>query len=561
MIFKLEQVVKELFFKSGFDVDKVVITKSNKEQSCDYQSNDIFKLAKLYSCSPIEIGQKIMACVDSSLTDIFKNIEFVKPGFLNFTLSDKFINENLETLNEHLGISKPIKEELFILDYGGANVAKPLHVGHMRTLIVGESLKRIIKYMGHKTISDIHLGDYGLQIGQVIYGLKQENLKIDEITIEDLNRIYPKVSGLCKEDEHVKDTCALITKQLQDNNEEYQKYFKKILAVSIADMKKLYEYLNVDFDLWLGESDAYPYLSTVENLLRKKGLLQKSQGALVVEVSKDTDKKEIPPLLFKKSNGAYLYASTDLATIYDRVNKYNPNHILYVVDNRQSLHFEQVFRVSESLGLMDYKNLEFLGYGTVNGKDNKPFKTRSGDAPALASLFEQTKNIFVSKREENENMNNQDLNIVVNAILKFADLVNSREKDYIFDLNKFSDVVGKTGPYILYTYVRLKKILGENSQKYVFNEVIYNEYDRDLRMKLLELSTALNSAFVERKPSYIADYVYNLCVCANAFYQHNHILTCEDDVKKIEWLNLIGLTAMSIKTLLSLLVIDVPSKM
>ena len=563
IIEKLESVLKNIFESCGFKIDKVTIVNSNRPDLCDFQCNDLFKLSKIFKKSPIEIGQDIENYEGEEKSKVFKKLEFVKPGFLNMTLSDEFINENIRFINESksLGIKLP-KKETFVIDYGGPNVAKPLHVGHMRSAIVGESIKRIIKYMGHDVIADIHLGDYGLQIGQVIYGLEKNNIKNEDIKIELLNKLYPEISALCKENEEVSKICADITKKLQDGDEKYQKVWQKIMEVSIQDMKSLYSYLDVNFDLWYGESDSYLYLDELKSKLDSQNLLYESEGALVVDIKKDTDKKEIPPLLFQKTNGAYLYASTDLATILQRVKDYKPNHILYVVDNRQSLHFEQVFRVSDKIKLKEYQNLEFLGFGTVNGKDNKPYKTREGKAPSLADLFKQTEDIFISKKEENKNMNKEDIKKIVNAILKFADLQNSREKDYIFDLDKFSDVTGKTGPYILYTYLRMNKIINEVEIKNeTLNNKIYDNFDRDLRLKILDASNTLNSAFVERKPSYLANYLYNLCVSANAFYAQNHILGCTDTEKQENWLYVIKLLNKVIKDLLYLLGIEIPSKM
>lgn len=563
IIEKLEKELLAIFKSCNLEVESLTVTKSNRPDLADYQCNDIFKISKALGKSPLEIGQILEEEFKKLDKKVFEKIEFVKPGFINMSLSSSFINANLEQINKQpkFGL-KPVDEETFIIDYGGPNVAKPLHVGHMRTAIVGESIKRIIKFRGHKIISDIHLGDYGLQIGQVIYGLQKENINIDDIDITVLNRLYPQISGLCKENEEVKEICAKITKDLQDGNPEYQELWQKILAVSVQDMKKLYAYLDVSFDLWYGESDAYPYLASVQNVLQEKKLLKSSEGALVVEVQKESDKKEVPPLLFQKSNGAYLYASTDLATIYERILDYQPEHILYVVDNRQEMHFEQVFRTCDLMQMYPYDKLEFLGYGTVNGEDGKPYKTRNGDAPSLEDLFNQTKELFISKREDNKNMPEEDLNKIVNAILKFADLINSREKDYIFDLNKFSDITGKTGPYILYTYLRMNKIITQlNIQTNNLNDEIYNDVDRELRLKLLEVTTVLESAYLERKPSYIADYLYNLCVIANAFYGHNHILNLEDQEKQENWIYVLSLMNKIIKELLDLLAIGIPSKM
>lgn len=562
----LENVITTITNDLGFDIDKMNVINSNRPDLCEYQCDDVFKLAKLYHKSPIEIGNQIVNKINEldNFSDYFDKVTFIPPGFINISISNKFINDNLKLMNsnEKFNIKLPEKKEVYFIDYGGPNVAKPLHVGHMRTAIVGESIKRIIEYFNYKTVGDVHLGDYGLQIGQVIYGLKQENIDIDNISITDLDRIYPMMSAKCKEDEEIKNICASITKELQDGNIEYNNYFKKICEVSISDIKSIYDYLDVHFDLWLGESDAYPYIPKVESLLKDKNLLESSEGALVVYVNEETDKVEIPPLLFKKANGAYMYPATDLGSIYQRIEDYNPDHILYVVDNRQSLHFEQVFRTCELSGLISKDKLEHLGYGTVNGTDGKPYKTRSGDTPKLQSLFDQTKEIFVSKKENNVNMSDEDINKIVNAILKFADLQNSRERDYIFDINKFSEVVGKTGPYILYTYLRINKII-ENFDINVNNLTnnIYNNYDRDLRIKLLDLEYFLNLAFKERKPNYLVDYIYDLCVYTNAFYQNNHIMNLEDEIKRNDWLFVLNLTNCVIKEMLKLLAIDIPKEM
>lgn len=562
----LTNIITEVTNELGYSVDSMNVINSNRPDLCEYQCDDVFKLAKEYHKNPMEIGSAIVEKINnrSDFNNYFDKVTFNPPGFINISISNKFINDYLKLMNDKpkFNLQESSKMETYFMDYGGPNVAKPLHVGHMRTAIVGESIKRIIEYFGHKVISDVHLGDYGLQIGQVIYGLKQDKINIPNISINDLDRIYPLMSAKSKEDEEIKNICAGITKDLQDGNEEYQEYFKKICEVSISDIKNIYDYLDVHFDLWFGESDAYPYIPKVEKLLQDKELLKESENALVVYVAKDDDKVEIPPLLFKKANGAYMYPATDLGAIYQRIEDYNPDHILYVVDNRQALHFEQVFRTCELSGLIERNKLEHLGYGTVNGTDGKPYKTRSGDTPKLQSLFDQTKEIFISKKDNNNNMSETDIDKIVNSILKFADLQNSRERDYIFDINKFSEVVGKTGPYILYTYLRINKII-ENFDISVnnFTDNIYNNYDRDLRIKLLDLEYFLNLAFKERKPNYLVDYLYELCVCTNAFYQNNHIMNLDDDIKRNDWLYVLNLTNHIIREMLKLLAIDIPKEM
>ena len=560
---ELSSILKTIINKK-YDVEEITVTKSNRPDLCDFQSNDIFKLAKIYKKNPVELGEELVKTINEyeDFNKYFKEVTFCKPGFINIKISNELINKYIKLIKENeKNLIKQDPVETYVLDYGGANVAKPLHVGHMRTAIIGESMKRILNFMGHKTISDVHLGDFGLQIGEVIYGILRDKLTIDDIDIKYLDKIYPEMNAICKENKEIKEECANITKDLQDGNEEYRKLWKKILEVSKQDIKKNYDFLDVSFDYWYGESDAYNYLEETENILKQKNLVEESEGALVVNVKEDSDTKEIPPLLFKKSNGAYLYASTDASTILQRTKDFNPDHILYVVDNRQELHFTQVFRTVEKAGIMPQEKLEFLGYGTVNGEDNKPYKTRSGNTPKLENLFKEAKEIFISKKEENKNMSEEDLNKIVNAILKFADLSNTRTKDYIFDLNKFSEVTGKTGPYILYTYLRINKILETQNKNLKLSNNIYNEPDRDLRIKLIEFSEAVNMAYKERMPHYIADYVYNLCVSANIFYQNNHIMNMEDETNKNDWLYVLTQTNKIIKQMLNLLVIDIPSIM
>lgn len=560
----INHIIEELFIKNN--INGIKISKSNRPDLCDYQSNDVFRLSKIENRNPIELGEEIVNKINQidDFGNYFKSVVFVKPGFINITISDKLISDSIFNMsnNEKFNIKLPDKKETFVMDYCGANVAKPLHVGHMRTTIVGESIARIIRFLNHKTICDVHLGDYGLQIGQVIYGLIKYNIDIDSLDIKILDKLYPEMSALCKEDETVKKECEEITKKLQDGDENYKKIWKKIIEVSVEDIKGICNYLDVKFDYWYGESDAYPYLEETENILNSNKLLYESQGALIVDVSDCQDKTEIPPLLFKKSNGAYLYASTDLACLLQRKKDFNPDHILYVTDLRQSLHFEQVFRTADKMALFKKDQLEHLGYGTVNGMDGKPYKTRDGKAPKLQSLFDEVKEIFISKKEENKNLSDDDLDIIVNSILKYGDLQNSKEKDYIFNIEKFSETVGKTGPYILYTYLRINKILKDNNYDYSkLSEKIYNEYDRKLRMKLFDVEDYIYLAFNNRNPFYISDYIYDLCLLLNTFYQNNNISNLDDEIQKNDWLYILKLSSEILKEMLNLLVIKIPSKM
>lgn len=560
----INKIIEELFIKNG--IGDIKVSKSNRPDLCDYQSNDIFKIAKKEGKSPIEVGKEVELKINDikNFNDYFESVQFVAPGFLNIKINNNFICNVLRKMSNDnkFNIQLPEKSETFVVDYCGANVAKPLHVGHMRTTIVGESIARIIRFMGHKTICDVHLGDYGLQIGEVIYAILEDKIPLEDIDINYLDVAYPRMSARCKEDEKLKEECARITKELQDGNEEYRKLWKKILDVSVEDIKKNCDYLGAKFDYWYGESDAYPYIPKIEKILNEKGLLRQSEGALVVDVEEPTDKKEIPPLLFKKSNGAYLYASTDLACLLQRKEDFNPDHVLYVTDLRQALHFEQVFRTIEKCGIFKRTQLEHLGYGTVNGLNGKPFKTREGTAPKLESLYNDIKEIFISKKEENKNLSNEDLDKIVNSILKYGDLQNSKEKDYIFNIEKFSDTIGKTGPYILYTYLRVNKILKDNcyTQKDLSSK-IYNESDRNLRMKLFDVEDYIYLAYNNRNPFYLADYVYDLCLLVNNFYQNNNISNLTDEENKNDWLYVLNLSNRIIKEVLDLLVIQIPSKM
>ena len=560
----LSKVLSDVANSLGYDIDMNVI-KSNRPDLCDYQCDQVFALAKKYHKSPIEIGEGIVAKLKEipDFDNYFSNVEFCKPGFINLTLSNKFINDMLKKManEEKFGISKPDKIDTYVIDYGGPNIAKPLHVGHIRPAIIGESIKRIIRYVGHKTIADVHLGDIGLPIGEVIYAIKKDNLSVDDITLDYLNKVYPMMSAKVKEDESLKSECAAIIKEVQEGK-NYLDYWKKICEVSLNDIKRLYKYLDVSFDYWLSESDAYSYIPKVKQYLLDKNLLKDSMGAKVVFINKEGDKVNYPPLIFEKSNGAYLYESSDLGTIYQRMQDFNPDYILYVTDQRQELHFKQVFRVCELSGLSGNAHLLHLPHGTINGLDGKPYKTRSGETPKMDDLFNDVKNIFISKKESNKNMSESDIDKIVNSILKFADLQNGRDRDYIFDINKFSETTGKTGPYILYTYLRMNKIV----EKYESNinnlsEKIYNNYDRDLRICLLGLENSIQNSFKEFKPNYIADYVYNLSVIMNSFYQNNHIALLNDETNINDWISIIKLANKVIKEMLNLLIINIPTEM
>ncbi len=551
----MEKIFNEVFKSLGYNVN-IKITSSNK---ADFQCNECFKLAKIYHKSPMEIAKEVCNEINLKYSDYFK-CDYAG-GFINITVSDKYICDNLNNLmsKDILGSTK--ENKTIILDYGGPNVAKPLHVGHLRSAIIGQAINNILKFKGNKTISDVHLGDIGLQMGQVIYGILKDfkDTPIQDISfdLDYLNVTYPKISSLCKEDENVKAKCALITKDLQNGNKEYRYLWKKICSLSVNDIKKIYDYLDVHFDLWNGESDAFSVYNEMISYMESKGVLKLDDGAKVINVNEENDKITIPPCIIQKSDGAYLYATSDLGTIYERKRKFNPDDIIYIADNRQSMHFMQVFRSAKKSGIFTGL-LEHHGFGTVNGSDNKPFKTRSGGALKLEDLIKEVKWQFVNLREENKNMDNDDLDKIVNSIIKFADLQNNLERDYVFDIKKFSQVTGKTGPYILYTYLRINKII--ENKKGIISNTIYSETDRALRLKMLEVSNTLNISSTERRPHYIADYLYDLCVLTNNFYQSNKMAgltgTHKNDLDIV-----LSFNNYIIKTLLGLLGISIPKAM
>jgi len=550
----LEQIFKEL------DLDNYL--KISSSDKADYQINSVFMIAKDKHVNPKEIGEMIESKINEQpdVKDYFRKVEFVMPGFINLFVSDKLINKHINSYITNGFVEKTDSKDVYFLDYGGPNVAKPLHIGHLRPAIIGESIKRILNLKGYKTIGDVHLGDYGLQIGEVIYGLKKENIPLSELNIDLLNRIYPEMSALAKSDEEVYNECKKITSELQKGNIEYKEYFKKIKEVSVDDIKRLYNYLGVSFDLWLGESDSEPYIPKLMNELESRNLIIVDQGAKIVNVKQDTDKKEMPPVIVEKSDGSAIYATTDLATIMERVEKYDPKYILYVVDARQSLHFEGVFRIAKMLGYDT--NLEHIPFGTINGSDGKPFKTRSGETLKLDELIKNTKEIFLNKREENKSMSEEDLDKIVNAIIKYADLQNNREKSYNFDISKFSDVSGKTGPYILYSALRIRKIINSfNYNKGNVSEVTYNDIDRSLRLKLLDFNKYLDKSIEDRLPSIIGEYVYDLANLLNSFYQNINISKITDENMKNDYLNVLDLSFNILKECLDLLIIELPSEM
>ena len=564
----LELITEEFekaFEKNEYDkkLGKVVV--SNRPDLCQYQCNGAMAGAKLYHKAPIMIANQVVESLQEN--EMFESVEAVMPGFINIKLNSEFVAKYLNDMKEadKYGCENKAPETI-VIDYGGANVAKPLHVGHLRSAVIGESVKRIERFMGNKVISDVHLGDWGLQMGLIITELecrKPDLVYFDEsytgeypeeapFTISELEEIYPCASAKSKVDEEFKEKAHQATLKLQSGYAPYTAIWKHIMKVSVEDLKKNYGNLNVDFDLWKGESDAQPYIpGLIQDLIDKK-LAYESQGALVVDISKEDDTKELPPCIVRKSDGAALYATSDLATIIQREQDYKPNHYIYVADKRQELHFTQVFRVSKKANIVDENTkMEFLGFGTMNGKDGKPFKTRDGGVMRLENLIAQINKAVYDKIMENRTVSEEEANntakIVGLAALKYGDLSNQASKDYIFDIDRFASFEGNTGPYILYTIVRIKSILekykAESGNADVNLPVINtdNGSQMQLMLEVAKFNEIIENAAEELAPHKICSYVYDLSNAFNRFYHETKILAEENQTKKAGYIALINL--------------------
>lgn len=584
----LELITEEFekaFEQNEYDkkLGKVVV--SNRPDLCQYQCNGAMAGAKLYHKAPIMIANQVVESLQDN--EMFESVEAVMPGFINIKLNSEFVAKYLNDMKEadKYGCENKAPETI-VIDYGGANVAKPLHVGHLRSAVIGESVKRIERFMGNKVISDVHLGDWGLQMGLIITELecrKPDLVYFDEsytgeypeeapFTISELEEIYPCASAKSKVDEEFKEKAHQATLKLQSGYAPYTAIWKHIMKVSVEDLKKNYGNLNVDFDLWKGESDAQPYIpGLIQDLIDKK-LAYESQGALVVDISKEDDTKELPPCIVRKSDGAALYATSDLATIIQREQDYKPNHYIYVADKRQELHFTQVFRVSKKANIVDENTkMEFLGFGTMNGKDGKPFKTRDGGVMRLENLIAQINKAVYDKIMENRTVSEEEANntakIVGLAALKYGDLSNQASKDYIFDIDRFASFEGNTGPYILYTIVRIKSILekykAESGNEDVNLPVIStdNGSQMQLMLEVAKFNETIENAAEELAPHKICSYVYDLSNAFNRFYHETKILAEEDQTKKAGYIALINLTINVLEQCIDLLGFSAPDRM
>lgn len=582
---RITDVVSEAFEASGYEAEYGKVTLSNRPDLCEYQCNGAMAAAKKYHCAPIQIASK--AAEKLKENEMFCEVNAVNPGFLNLKLSPSFVQGYLQDMasDERLGCEKAENPRTIIIDYGGPNVAKPLHVGHLRSAIIGESIKRLGRFAGHKVIGDIHLGDWGLQMGLIITELKRrkpELVYFDEtytgeypeeapFTIAELEEIYPAASARSKEDDAYKEEAMQATYLVQHGHRGYQAILQHILNVSVSDLKRNYANLNVEFDLWKGESDAQPYIPEMVERLKNEGYAYESAGALVVDVKEETDTKEVPPCMILKSDGASLYTTTDLATLVERRKLFDPDEVIYVVDKRQEMHFIQVFRCAKKTGIVKPETkLEFLGFGTMNGKDGKPFKTREGGVMRLEYLISDIDEKMYEKISENPEISPEEARetakIVGLSAIKYGDLSNQASKDYVFDIDRFTSFEGNTGPYILYTIVRIKSILNKyqaqgGNPKTGRIPAAENDSQKSLELMLARFNGVLENAFEELSPHKVCAYIYELANAFNKFYHETKILSEENEEKKAGLIALLTLTKRVLELCIDVLGFEAPSRM
>lgn len=581
----LSEEMGKAFEAAGYDAALGRVTLSNRPDLCEYQCNGAMAGAKQYHKAPIMIANDVAEKLRGS--EVFKEASAAAPGFLNLKLSEEFLLKAVSGMAAapKFGLELPKEPKRIMIDYGGANVAKPLHVGHIRSANIGESIKRICRYAGNEVIGDVHLGDWGLQMGLVIMGVKERQpdlVYFDEgyegeypeeapFTISELEEIYPASSARSKEDAAYKALAMEATFKLQSGVRGYRALWRHILKVSVADLKKNYGSLNVEFDLWKGESDVHDLIPEMVAYMKDNGYAYISEGALVVDVKEETDTKEIPPCMILKSDGASLYNTTDLATIMERMRVYKPDEIIYVVDKRQDLYFEQVFRCARKTKLVEPETeLRFLGFGTMNGSDGKPFKTREGGVMRLENLIRETKEEMYRKIREGREMSEEEARnvaeIVAISALKYGDLSNQASKDYVFDIDRFTSFEGDTGPYILYTIVRMKSIIGKfkeqgGSLEGISLKAAENESEKALQMQLVQFNTMMQNAAEEAAPHKVCAYVYDLANAFNHFYHETKILGEEDEGRREGLIALLVLTRDVLETCIDLLGFSAPEKM
>ena len=572
--------MQQAFQDAGYDASFGRVTVSNRPDLCEYQCNGAMAAAKQYKCAPIMIANSVVEKLDKN---DYSLAEAVMPGFINLKLSDAFLQSYLEEMRTapDFGVQKIGEGKTIVVDYGGPNVAKPLHIGHLRSAIIGESLKRLHKFMGYKTIGDIHLGDWGLQMGLIITELQERQPDLcyfdpdytgeypeePPFTISELEQIYPAASAKKKEDEDFADRAHNATFELQQGRPGYRAIWQHIMKLSVADMTKIYDNLNVYFESWLGESDADPYIPAMVEDIKAKGLAVLSEGAWVVPVADESDKKEVPPMILIKSDGSAIYATTDLATMVQRMQDWNPDKMLYLTDKRQALHFEQVFRAARKAGIVKAETeLEHVGFGTMNGADGKPFKTREGGVMRLERLIAEMTDFVRAKVVENQIVAESEVEEttkkIAMAALKYGDLSNQPTKDYIFDMDRFAAFEGNTGPYILYTIVRIKSILGRyGAWEHLNIQAPANGCAKDLMLAITKFGPTMEMALQNSAPNQICAYIYELAGCVNKFYHETPILKEENEETKAGHIALIGLAKNVLETCIYLLGFEAPEKM
>lgn len=581
----ISEEMQQAFAAAGYDAELGRVTVSNRPDLCEYQCNGAMAGAKKYHKAPIMIANDVAEKLSDS--KVFAEVQAVAPGFLNLKIKNSFFTDYLKEMEkaDKFGLDKPEKPMKIVVDYGGANIAKPLHVGHIRSAVIGESVKRILRYCGHEVIGDVHLGDWGLQMGLVITELKERKpdlVYFDDsftgeypteapFTISELEELYPTASKKSKEDPEYKAKAMDVTFKMQSGVRGYRAIWKHILNVSVADLKKNYGSLNVDFDLWKGESDVHDIIPGMVEYMKKEGYAHESEGALVVDVKEDTDTKEIPPCMILKSDGASLYNTTDLATIMDRMENIHPDEIIYLTDKRQELYFVQVFRCARKTGLVKPETiLKWIGFGTMNGNDGKPFKTRDGGVMRLEVLIRETTEEMYRKITENHELSEEEAKntakLIALAALKYGDLSNQASKDYVFDLDRFTSFEGDTGPYILYTIVRIKSILNKYKEQggspdtaELMDAVSASE--KDLMMQLAGFKSTMESAGAELAPHKICAYIYDLANAFNRFYHETRILAEEDEKRKEGLIALLVLTKEIMETCIDVLGFSAPDRM
>ena len=572
--------MQKAFEEAGYEASFGRVTVSNRPDLCEYQCNGALAAAKTYKCAPIQIANAVAEKLD---TADFSMIDAVMPGFINLKLSDAFLQNYLEQMrtSDAFGINKTGTGKTIVVDYGGPNVAKPLHIGHLRSAIIGESIKRLYKFFGYNTIGDIHLGDWGLQMGLIIEELHERKPDLcyfdpdytDQypeeapFTLAELEEIYPAASAKKKVDEDFADRAHTATFELQSGRRGYRAIWQHIMKLSVADMTRIYDNLDVHFEAWLGESDADPFIPAMVEDFKARGLAVQSEGAWVIPVAEESDKKEVPPCILVKSDGSAIYATTDLATMVQRMQDFKPDEMFYITDGRQSLHFEQVFRAARKGGIVpaDFP-LTHLGFGTMNGKDGKPFKTRDGGVMRLEQLISDMTEFVRAKVVENKIVADDEVEAttakIALAALKYGDLSNQPTKNYIFDMDKFAAFEGNTGPYILYTIVRVKSILAKyGAWENLSIAPAANASAKDLMLAITKFGPTMEAALKAAAPNMVCAYIYELAGCVNKFYHETRILTEEDETLKAGYIALIGLAKNILETCINILGFSAPEKM